>query len=181
MAYSNLTLKPFLLVIYGPLCSGKTTVLKIFSQQQEKVFKISVDNIKSLVSDYSNERDFNTMNEILFDTVRSVALKGYSIVVEGNTVIQRSYDIIDSIAKEGGFKLVEINIVAPVEILEARFLQRLKNAKAIGKKMAIASLEEMKLLYDQFHLQKKTIKNEYDSSILTSEEIATKILEKINE
>jgi predicted kinase len=169
------------LVVYGPLCSGKTTMLKVFSQQQEKAFKISVDNIKSLVSDYNSERDFDTVNEILFDAVRSAVSKGYSIVIEGNTVIQRSQATIESIAEEGGLKLLEVNIIAPIEILEARFLQRLENAKAIGKKMAITSVGEMKLLHDQFHLHKKSIGNEYDSSILSPEDIAAKILAIINE
>jgi predicted kinase len=178
---NNQQTKPFILVVYGPLCTGKTTVIKILSQQQEKMFKISVDTIKNSLSDYNSERDFEIVNDVLFDTVRSMASKGYSIVIEGNTVIQKKHPIVQAIADEYGFNLIEVNVFAPLDILQTRFTQRLENAAAIGKKMAITTVEEMKSLHDQFYLHKKDIENEYDSSIMSPEDIAAKLLAIIHE
>jgi hypothetical protein len=107
--------------------------------------------------------------------------RGYSIVIEGNTVIQKNHSVIEAISSEYGLNLSEANIIAPIETLQDRFIKHLENAEAVGKKMAIITVDEMKSLHDQFYLQKKDVENDYDSSIMSPEDIAAKLLAIIHE
>jgi len=174
-------MKKFLLIINGPMCAGKSTITKIFLQK-ENIFRGSSDRIKWLISNYSadNQQHRIIAKKITFSAIESAIDSGLSVVIDGGLGDYK--DKYKEIASRYGYVYLSVNIEAPLEILEQRFLERVESAKRDeSKTISVTTLEGFHSRYNWYHEQNKDNEaNTFDSSKETSEEIVLKIEKLIN-
>ncbi|MBN1175563.1 hypothetical protein JXA48_02885 [Candidatus Woesearchaeota archaeon] len=75
--------KQFFLIVNGPSCGGKSSLIKILKSQLENIFSASRDKVKWLISDYAYKDHKEIVDEMMFEMI-SVALKrGLSVIKDG--------------------------------------------------------------------------------------------------
>lgn len=169
-------MQKFLLIINGPMCSGKSTITKLFLQKED-VFRGSSDNIKWLISNYSanNQKHREIVKKITLSTIESAMDAGLSVVVDGG--FKEFKDKYKELASKYNFTYLSVNIEAPIEILEKRFLERVASAsRDTSKTISVTTLEGFHSRYDWYLDQNKDHEaTTFDSSELTPEDIMLEI------
>jgi len=169
--------KKFILILYGPQCSGKSSVAKLIIEKTAGTFHVYFDKIKWLISDYSAEKYSNTgiVNRLALSLARQAAVEGFSILVEGNAQLIAEIDEYHKIAEANNQRLVQVNIEAPYETLLERFNLRVKDAEIKKTKISVTTEKGMKERYDKYHELKDTQIPTFDSSVMSQEEILSEI------
>jgi len=165
----------YIIVINGPICAGKTTVTKIL-MKKDNIFHGSYDKIKWLISNYSAENELHRKiaKEITFNTVLEAIKLNFSIVVDGGHIDYR--DKYKKLAHKYKYKYLSINIEAPLEILQKRFLQRVISAKNNNGDIAVTTIEDFNSRYQWYIKTNKDLKGEtFNSDKLNPEDIVAEI------
>jgi predicted kinase len=166
----------FIIILHGPICSGKSTATELLMSRHKGLFRVSFDTIKRLISDYTPGNYRGVVNDILLALATAAFDKGFSLVVEGNVRIQKEMHVAYAeLAKNNGIPFFAINIEAPLAILEERFKKRVASAAAAKLKISVTTLEGMMDRYDAYLTYKDSTLPLLDSSQLSSEEIVQKI------
>lgn len=167
--------KKFILVIYGPSCGGKSSVVELLISKHENLFRVSQDKIKWLISRYDKDKHTEIVYSFLVNLAKDAISKGFSLLVEGGNVMKNKGKDFRLMAKRNKMDFFEFNIEAPFDIAKERFKERVKNAKLKGWKVSNKSLRRFKELYN-LHEEKKNKKAPiFDSSVLSVKEIVNKI------
>lgn len=174
-------MKKFLLIINGPMCAGKSTITKLFLEK-ENVFRGSSDRIKWLISNYSaeNKEHRAIAKKITFSAIESAIDSGLSVVIDGGL---GEYKIkYKELASRYDYVYLSVNIEAPLEILEQRFLERVESAKRDDSKtISVTTIEGFHSRYAWYCSDNKdTEATTFDSSRATAEEISLQIEKLIN-
>jgi predicted kinase len=171
----------YIVILNGPICSGKTTVTKLL-MKKDNVFHGSYDQIKWLISNYSGENELHReiAKELTFSMVLKALELGFSVVVDGGNKDYR--DKYKELAKKYNHIYLSINIEAPLEILEKRFLDRVASAKERNSKnIAVTTVDGFQSRYQWYiNTNKDITAKTFDSSKLSPEEILSQIEELIN-
>lgn len=168
----------FILIINGPIDSGSRNVIKILMEKLKRVFLVSANKIKFLISDYNPDRDRKIIHESILFLAEKMLKNNISIIVEGGSIEQESLnEKIKDLAKIEDIKIISINIESPVEVLRKRFLQRL--ALTDSKASVFDEDGFMKRVNAYFDL-KNSEDTTFDSSVEAPELIASKILDLIH-
>jgi len=61
----NKYMNQFILIVNGPVCSGKTSTVTAIMGKYKKVFSLQQNKIKWLISDYTPDRDRKAVQESL--------------------------------------------------------------------------------------------------------------------
>ncbi len=174
-------MKNFILVLNGPMCAGKSTVTKLL-MQRDGLFKGSYDAVKWLISNYSadNENHRKISKEVIFGAITKAVESGLSVVIDGGFNDYR--DKYRDLADKNNYVYLSVNIEAPLEVLEKRFLDRVESAKLNEhKNISVTTLEGFHSRYQWYLNQNKDPEGlTLDSGSLTSEEIISILDEKIN-
>lgn len=169
-------MRKFILILNGPVCAGKSSVTKLF-MQKDNIFHGSYDATKWLISNYSPDIELHrkVTKEIVFSAVSKAIQFDFSFVIDGGNIDFR--DRYKELANKNGYMYLSVNIEAPLEILEKRFLERVESAKqSKSKRLAITTLEEFNLRYKWYLSRNKDPEGIIlDSSKLTPEEIQKEI------
>ncbi len=159
------------------MCAGKSTVTKLI-MKSDNVFRGSYDAVKWLISNYSadSENHREIANELIFSAITTAAASNLSIVVDGGLADYRSR--YKELAEKYNLKYFSINIEAPLEILEQRFLERVNSAlQADSKKISVTTLEGFHSRYQWYLNTNKDFEGiTFDSNKMTAEEIVTEIM-----
>lgn len=169
-----------IIVLNGPMCAGKSTITKLF-MQHDNVFRGSYDTVKWLISNYSadNERHRKIAKEIIFSAIVAAIESGLSVVIDGGFADFR--DRYKTLAQKYNLTYVSVNIEAPVEILEKRFLERVDSASKTNKTISVTTLEGFHSRYTWYLNTNKDIEGiTFDSSSLSAEEIVGEIIKLTN-
>ena len=151
------------------MCAGKSTITKLI-MKNDGVFRGSYDAVKWLISNYSadNIEHRRMAKEITFAAVVKAVESGLSIVIDGGNVGYR--EKYAQLAKEYNYVYLSVNIEAPVEVLEKRFLDRVESAKLDNtKKISVTTLEGFHSRY-QWYLQEN---KDADAVVFDSEKLST--------
>ena len=166
----------YIIVLNGPICAGKTAVSKLL-MKKDGVFHGSYDKIKWLVSNYSAENELHRdiSKEITFSAVLKAIQLGFSIVIDGGHKDYR--DRYQKLANEYNYVYLSVNIEAPLEILEKRFLERVACVKEKNNEnIAVTTLENFNSRYKWYINTNKDPEGEtFNSKELTPEEIVIEI------
>jgi adenylate kinase family enzyme len=170
-------IKKFIIILYGPQCSGKSTVAKLILEKVSEVFHASVDKIKWLISDYSAEKysGKGITDRLVLALMTQAAKEGFSILVEGNTKMMANTEIYSKMAADNNLQLVEVNIEAPYDILLDRFNLRVKDSEIKGNKISVKTEEGMKERFDKYQELKNHNIPTFDSAKMSPEEILLEI------
>lgn len=146
----------YILIVYWPMCAGKTTAVKYFLTQQPEVFHIALDKIKRLISDYTADKYSGMLNELAFWLAQSAVEKWFSLVVEWNVWLQNGKrKMYQELAEKYWYAFCEVNIEAPIEILTQRFLQRVATAQEKQSKISVTTVAWMMDRYNGYMAYKK--------------------------
>ena len=154
------------------MTTGKSTLVERLQTHIDRIYTVDYDVVKKQISGFYSSRDRETATKITYDTLASVSEAGLDILAllpppkdEG------TYDRVERIAQDNGYKVINIELVAPLDILVERYKQRLDFLQNAGE-------DTSKLrTVDEF---KKTVQTPYfkpdntvtfDSSELSPDEI----------
>lgn len=175
-------IKSALLILHGPLCAGKTTISKHFSQNYSKVFKASTDDIKWQISDYTSKKYKRVISEMMLRMVDVALAEGFFVIGEGLGV-DKFPDLLDEyykVAKKHNILVLELNIEAPYDVLEERFLDRLKRSEESGFKLTVTDVSDMKNRYDTYLKNRNNNLVTLNTDNISIEELERKILDLTN-
>ncbi len=172
-------MKQFILVLNGPMCAGKSTVTNLILEQ-DGIFRASYDLIKRSISNYSadNKAHREMAKKISFSTMQAALQSGLAIIIDGGFEDYR--EKYKELANDFGCKYVSVNIEAPVDILEKRFIERVESAKNTGRILSVVTLEGFYSRYDWYINKNKDLDAvTFNSSVLSPEEIAKEIMKLV--
>ncbi len=168
--------KQFLLVINGPSCGGKSTVVDLFVGEYGNIFQAKSDTIKWLISDYTALLHRDIVHEMTLGAMMVALKNGLSVIKEGASYNAEKYAML---AKEFNVDFFAVNIEAPWEIILERFAQRLEQKKTGVKKIANTDPVRLRELYEMYLTSKDISPLTFDSSKQSAEEIRDAIIEYI--
>ena len=168
----------FLLLLNGPLCGGKSTLIKYMSDTYAGLFVASTDAIKWQISDFTPETYKRTISEMIVEATEVALKDNLSVVGEGLGLM--SYpDLRDryyELGEKYDARVLEANIEAPYESLRERFFERVDKGAENGEKLAVTTEEEMKKRYDFYIEHKNPELPTYDTQEARPEDIARDLL-----
>ncbi len=169
--------KRFILIIQGPMCSGKSSVAKILISKYPELFHASGDNIKWFISDYSAEKysGKGIITRLLSSLVSQAVLESLSVLIEGNVGLQKDVKIFSDIAEKNEFNFIQVNIEAPYNVLLDRFNKRVEDALEKKTNISVKTEENMKKRYEGYQEFKDKTLPTFDSSKMSPEKIADEI------
>jgi predicted kinase len=167
----------FILILNGPICSGKTKVADSIMSNYKKVFSLSANKIKFLISDYTPNRDRTVVHECLMLIAEKMLQNGMSLLLEGGSVTQgKLNENLSELARKYGLGVVTVNIEAPINVLKKRFEERLAIAAERGSKLSVTNDVGYMERYNAYQSVKKEGHKVFDSSIQSPEKIAKEIM-----
>lgn len=164
----------FILVINGPICSGKSTIVELLLSRHEKLFRASYDKIKWLISDYSSDKYHVVVTDLVLTLAEAAFSKGFSIIADG-AMLKTMRERYSSFAERNAVKFFEVNLEAPVPVLEERLKKRVVEATRLGTKISVTDTQGMMKIFARYQENKNISIPTFDSSILTPEQIAAEI------
>lgn len=167
----------FILIINGPIMGGKTYTTESIMGQYKKIFRLSPNKIKFLISDYTPDRDRKAVHESILLIADKMLENGMSLLLEGGSVMQGSLnDELKKLADKYGLKVTFVNIEAPLPVLLKRFDQRLLNAVTRGSKLSVTDEKGFMDRYNAYlEIRDQAVKT-FDSSTKGPGEIAKEIM-----
>lgn len=170
-------MKKFILMINGPICSGKSTITELLMGKLPKTFRVSVDRAKWLISDYSKNKYRETAHRLTLELAKAAFNEGFSLIIDGNGRYSKdSNNDYKELANKTNTPFFEINLEAPIEILIDRFNKRVEGAKINHIKLSITTAEKMMESYKAYFGYKDDSNITFDSSLMGPEEICQKIM-----
>lgn len=149
--------------------------------QHEGLFHLSYDSLKWFFSDYVVAKVKYTpdVHAILHAVAETILSLGYTIICD-SVLLRENREKIISRARNHGYDIIEINIEANYDILEARFKERVERTKSQqSTRIANTSLDRFKELYEIYINEKNPHAIIFHSDILTPEEIIEEVSSSI--
>ncbi len=169
----------FIQIINGPVCSGKTSAIDAIMGNYKKVFRLSQNKIKWLISDYTPDRDRKAVQESLILVADKMLENGMSLILEGGSVTQGEMNTaLEKVGEKYGIKTTYINIEAPLDVMKQRFAERVKVSAERGTKLSFTDDEGYMQRYNAY-LAIKGDNPVLDSGTLSPEEVAKEIMKLV--
>lgn len=173
-------MQQFILVINGPICGGKSAVVDSIMSQYKKVFRLSANKIKFLISDYTPNRDREVVHECLVIIAEKMLERGMSLVLEGGSVMQGDLnDNLKKLAEKHDMKVASVNIEAPLDTLKKRFQERLDMAEERGSRLSVTDETGFMERYNAYISIRPDAQGTFDSETMRPEEIAAGIMKLV--
>jgi predicted kinase len=127
--------KPWLIIITGPPCSGKTTLGRRIASELRLPY-LHKDGIKELLFDNLGwcDREWSrklgrASNELLFHFAETQLAVGYSLILEGNFEASKATSQLIVLKSKIDFEAIIIQCVASREVLFQRFKARSESSE----------------------------------------------------
>jgi len=170
----------FILIINGPIVGGKTSAIDVILKQYKKVFRVSPNKIKFLISDYTPDRDRALVHECMILLAEKMLEHDMSLIIEGGSVMQGDLnDSITELGKKHGIKITTVNIEAPLDILKRRFEERVQSSITRGTKISVTEEAGFLKRYESYLKIKNQAESTFDSSTKSPGEIAKEIMKLV--
>lgn len=171
-------LKNKLILIYGSMCAGKTTVIDSLKKEFEGLIHLSPDNIKWFISDYSTQKylQTNIINKLIYSMSRIALKEGLSVVIEGNIGLKSFRNKYKEHALQEGIDLVELNIEADFSDIKHRFEDRKLSRLEFNEKMSTKDINVVKSRFKQYHETKIDNIPTFNTSILSKEMLLEELI-----
>ncbi len=171
-------MKQFIIIINGPICSGKTKAIDVIMSNYKKIYRLSPNKIKFLISDYTPDRDRQTVHDCTMIIAERMFTEGMSLVLEGGSVAQGNLNKrLQELAEKNSITVTVVNVEAPLEILKKRFEERIDTAVLRGSKVSVTDDEGYMKRYNAYLAIKPEASATFDSSTQGPEDIAKAIMD----
>jgi predicted kinase len=166
---------PYLLIIVGNSCTGKSTLIKELQKTLLGSYHIGYDRVKWGLAWYHRDRDQETIDRILDWFLLAIMGNGISCISDRLIREESRYQRMVELAEKHGYRLIYIWLECPEDILLERFRERVIRAKADPNCKIIVTDESLFLENAQkpIYFPEDTLK--YDTSVQTTEDIAKDI------
>lgn len=169
----------FFLVLNGPATAGKSTLVKLITKENN-IFTCKYDAIKWSISNYvsQNQAYQDLIKKMLLNQAKIALDAGFSIIIDGGFGDYR--ERYQNLANKYKCKYLSVNLEPPFEVLEERFLKRVRSAQQSNSQIAVTTLEGLRRNYEWYLANNRdpgglTI----DSSKYTPDEIFKIVKEKL--
>ncbi len=167
----------FILIINGPIVGGKTSAIEAIMSQYKKVFRVSPNKIKFLISDYTPDRDRSLVHESTLLLAEKMLEGGMSLLIEGGSVMQGNLnENLKQLAVKHNLKVTTVNLEAPLPVLKKRFDERVLNSITRGSKISVTDEAGFMQRYSAYLEIKDEGEKTFDSSTQSPGEIAKAIM-----
>ncbi len=166
-----------LINIFGPSTAGKSTVAGLLQERIEGLQLVDFDVIKRQIPDYDWQKHAQIGRDMTID-----ALAG---ALEGNTPIlllyppakdEAEFKRLNSLTEAHGYKMLNIEITAPKEVLIARYEHRLANVDPTKKGWKFKTLDEFKTKLEELYYKPQDTAS-FDTSQKNPDEIVNAVME----
>lgn len=167
--------KKFLIIIDGPMGSGKTTVSALLHKKLKRTAHIGLDRIKWFISDFKRApKDNDIVRSVVSVMTKEYLKQGISVIIEQGMRKER-IDALKKVAKQSHARFLAYQLTAPKAVLLKRVHQRphLSNRP----KVTPARIERNWKAYLKSH--KKPIATLIDVEKLTAKQVANRILKDL--
>jgi predicted kinase len=165
-----------LINIFGPSTAGKSTITELLQEHMERLYTVDFDVVKRQLAGYDWKHDSATATDITYDTLASAAKARLPILaLLPPPTRQDAYDRIAVTAKEWHYRLLNIEITAPDEVLIERYQERLRNVEASGTKWKFKTIDEFKTKLKAGYYRPDNTTT-FDSSTMSPDEIYSGLL-----
>lgn len=170
-------MKQFLLLIDGPMGSGKTTVSAILHKKVKNTAHIGLDRIKWFVSGFKRNKAQNTMTRAVGMAMAKEYLRqGVNVIVEQG-MRKETIKKYKKVAKNYKVNFFVYQLHIPKKVSLLRVKQRLEKwPRRQGKRVTLPRVLRNYHIYSE---NKDTTLHVFDSAELTARQIAGKILKDI--
>ncbi len=117
--------KPFLIIIDGPMASGKTTIAELLHKKIKRTAFLGIDRIKWFISDYKrNFSDTKITRDVLLVMCKEYVKHRINLLIAQGFWKEEFMLPFIKFAKKRNLNLFVYQLTAPKEILLERFLKR---------------------------------------------------------
>lgn len=126
---NNMSKKPRIIIIDGPMGSGKTTVSKMLHLQIPRSALLCWDELKWMSNDLvNNPSDKNLIKEIRIDMTKKFLKNNYTVIVEGGFGKPGRLKSYQVLARRNNTRFIHFFFTAPEHLLLKRAAARPKPA-----------------------------------------------------
>lgn len=169
-------MKQFVILLYGPPCSGKSATASSLMAKHQGLFRASADRVKWFVSGYGGGPYRKEVSRVVLDMSASALSQGLSLIVEANArILKRLWPEYKAMAEKHGVAYFEVNLEAPLDVLKERLERRLVTSEAKGKKHTLTEADDLERRYNAYLAHRKASIPTFDSSVLTLDDVAKQI------
>jgi len=167
--------------IFGPSCGGKSTTADLLKERVERLYIVDFDVVKRQFSDFYWKRDRQDAEMLTLDLLESATKTGLPLLaLLPPPKSAEDFKKMLAIAIRNDYRVINVEIYAPDEILIARYADRLKRIEESGTKWKFKTMDEYKdTLNKSYFKPEKRI--EFDSSIDSPESIVDNLLTVIKD
>lgn len=163
--------------IFGSPATGKSTIVALLQDHIERLFTVDFDVVKHQISRYNWKQDNLIALDITYDTLASAAKAGIQIaVLIPKPKEQKNYDRITDIARDNGYRLINIELTAPEAVIMKRYQKRLKNISDSALVRRMKNMDEFNVYINTPYFRPNDTYT-FDSSVMSPDEIFQKITE----
>ncbi|MBI2121015.1 MAG: AAA family ATPase [Parcubacteria group bacterium] len=169
-------MKQFLIIIDGPMGSGKTTIGTLVHKKLKRTALVSTDRIKWFVSDFKRGAEDNKMTaEVLYAMCEEYIKHGISLLIPQGFWKKEYVDTYINLAKKHNLELFVYQLETPKEILLKRLAARPTPALATSRVPKTRILKNLKTWEENRYNLGKI----FDTSKQSAEQITKAILKEV--
>lgn len=169
-------MKPYMIIIDGPMGSGKSTIATLLNKKLKRTAHLGIDRIKFFVSDFKRDQDDNHMTLlVLLRMIDEYVNNGINILIAQGLYRKEHLEPYLKIAKKKGLTVFMYQLEAPKEVLLERVVQRPKPAEA---RTPVSKTKVMDNL-NGWSENRQKFEKVFDTSKLSEEKIVKEILKDI--
>lgn len=132
----------YIINIFGAMTTGKSTLAETLQKHIERVYTVDYDVVKKQIFGFYSKRDREVATKITYDTLKSVSQTELPIIAllpppkDEQTYLQ---------VEEAGRKVINIELIAPLDTLVSRYDERLRALKQQGEDISkLRTVDEFK-------------------------------------
>ena len=174
--------KKFLILIDGPMGSGKTTTSKLLHQRLPGTARVALADVKRFISEYDTNKAFSSISRTVVRTLVDTYLAENVSVIAEYIVSDKEISDFENIAASHNAVFISIKLSAPKDLLIERVQRRTREMMDVDV-LPEEKIAELDTLFERnytFH-QKNTNNNALtiDTQVLSPEEVVKRILEEM--
>jgi predicted kinase len=168
--------QPYLLIIIGNSCSGKSTLIKELQKSLLGSYHIGYDKVKWGLAGYNRDKDQEIISNLLDWFLKIILENDINCISDILMREEQAYQEIEQLAKKYNYKLILVWLECPEDIRLERFRERVQRAKADPNSKISVTDESLFLENSRKPIYFPKNAKKYDTSAQTTEELAENIL-----
>jgi predicted kinase len=176
-------ISPFLILVDGPMGSGKTTTTKLLNQKLPNAARVARADIKRLIPNYKeNEEALSVTRDVMHVMIDKYLERGVSVIVELITKTDGAEAVL-GIAHKYGATFNAFRLTAPADLRLARVHERTREMMAINE-LPQSKIDELAGYFEsdeKFFIDNPLdVAETIDTQSMTAEQVANAIIERLS-